>query len=76
MLGPLFWSGRGKFEGKLSKNTVFLGTLHDNKLGKFANVIQDKFDHDKGQKSAISGAVSTAGSPLDFLLFLQYLCAI
>ena len=39
-------------------------------------VSQDKFDRDKGQKSAISGAVSTGGSPLDFLLFLQFLCAI
>ena len=31
---------------------------------------QGTFVHDKGQKSAISGAIG--GSPLDFLLFLQY----
>ena len=37
---------------------------------------QDAFDHDKGQNSEFRGAVSTGGSPLDFLLFLQFLCAI
>ena len=42
-------------------------------------VNQDKFDHDKGQKSAISNF--EAPSPLEalhwiFFLFLQYLCAI
>ena len=35
---------------------------------------QGTFDHDRGQKSAISGRRlhCTGGSPLDFLLFLQY----
>ena len=39
--------------------------------------IQDKFDHDKGQKSAISGRrLHWRLSTGFFLLFLQYLCAI
>ena len=34
---------------------------------------QDKFEHDKGQiHLQFRGAVSTGGSPLEFLLFLQY----
>ena len=41
-------------------------------------VHQDTFDHDKGQKSAISGRCSTgfffAFSPVDFYLFLQVYC--
>ena len=37
---------------------------------------QDKFDHDKGQKSAISGRRLHWRLSTGFLLFLQYLCAI
>ena len=39
--------------------------------------LQDMFDHDKGQKSAILGAVSTGFfevSPVDFIPFLQVYC--
>ena len=35
-----------------------------------------KFDHDKDRNLQFRGAVSIGGSPLDFLLFLQYLCAV
>ena len=50
---------------------LFDRTFHA-KIGHFA--FQDKFDQDKGQKSAISGR--RPRSPLDLLLFLRYLCAI
>ena len=36
---------------------------------------QDKFDHDKGQKSAISGRRLHWRLSTGFLPFLQYLCA-
>ena len=37
---------------------------------------QDKFDYDKGQKSAISGRRLHWRLSTGFFLFLQYLCAI
>ena len=38
--------------------------------------IQDKFDHDKGQKSAISGRRLHWRLSTGFFAFFQYLCAI
>ena len=43
----------------------------------FLGIHQDAFDHDKGQKSAVSGRrLHLRLSTGFFLLFLQFLCAI
>ena len=79
----------GGLERREAKTRKFRGTskqqrsktLKDSyKLSKFSlkiSRIQDKFDHDKGQKSAIFGAPP----PLEalhwiFAFFIQYLCTI
>ena len=60
------------FSNEAGAETLILvtGTQENNQ-----KVFQDAFDHDKGNLQ-FWGAVSTGGSPLDFWLFLQFLCAI
>ena len=73
-----------KIPEKYPQNTIlaFLGVLWGVFEGVFGEshmlyVGQDTFDHDKGQKSAISGRrLHWRLSTGFFLLFLQYLCAI
>ena len=69
---PFFWCVfpffSKAFRGSTEESLAFLVS--------FFQESQDKFDHDKGQKSAISGRRLHSRLSTGFLLFLQYLCAI